>query len=145
MKTKEFTVEKAFWWANGMLVAEKAKHHAGCKSWCVKIPLEKDVLTTTYYEDAPISAMTEYFDKKQCEIDGPFNVVMTVNTKKGEKHVYTVQIGEMNFATKDLVELQTHLVHPTVLKLMRQASNQLEFKKVISVTSYVEEVENNEV
>lgn len=141
MKTKEFTVDKAFWWANGMFVAEKRKHHAGCKSWCTRIPLEGMELTTTYYCEAPAEAMTEYLHKKQCDINGPFNVVMTVKTKKGEEHVYTVQIGEMNFSTKDLDELRIHLVQPTALKLIRQASNELEFKKVISVTSYVEEVE----
>ena len=146
MKTKEFTVDKAFWWAPNMLVAEKRKHHAGCKSWCTRVPLKaEDVLTTTYYCEAPAEAMTEYLNKKQCDIDGPFKVVMTVKTKNGENHVYNVQIGEMNFATKDLDELHTHLVQPTVLKLIRQAANELGFKKVISVTSYVEEVENNEV
>lgn len=141
MKTKEFTVDKAFWWAPNLMVAEKRKHHAGCKSWCFKIPLEKDELTTTYYCDAPAFAMTEYLHKKQCDINSPFKVVMTVKTKKGEEHVYTVQIGEMNFATKDLDELYTHLVQPTVLKLIRQAGNELEFDEVVSVTAYVEEVE----
>lgn len=141
MKTKEFTVEKAFWWACGMLVAEKTKHHSQNKSWCCRVPLEGKELTTTYYCDAPVEAMTEYLNKKQCDINGPFKVVMTVKTKKGEEHVYTVQIGEMNFATKDLDELHTHLITPTVLTLMRQAANELEFKKVVSVTAYVEEVE----
>ena len=145
MKTKEFTIEKAFWWANGLFVAEKRKHHAGCRSWCTIVPLEaQDVLTTPYYYDAPAEAMTEYLNKKQCDINGPFKVVMTVKTKKGEEHVYTVKIGEMNFATKDLDDLTYELVHPTALKLVKQAANELEFKKVISVTAYVEEVENNE-
>ena len=122
-----------------MLVAEKCKHHAGCKSWCCKIPLEGQELTTTYYCDAPVDAMLEYLHDKHWEINGPFKVVMTVKTKKGEEHVYTVQIGEMNFATKDIDELRIHLVKPTALKLIRQAANELEFKKVISVTAYVED------
>lgn len=140
MKSSEFTVDKAFWWAPNMLVAEKPEHHAHGQVWCSKIPLkDKDVLTTTYYCEAPTEAMTEYLNKKQCDIDGPFKVVMTVKTKKGEEHVYNVQIGEMNFATKDLDELQTHLVNPTVLKLMRQAGNELKFNEVVSVTAYVED------
>ena len=124
-----------------MLVAEKRKHHAGCKSWCTRIPLEGQELTTMYYCDAPEAAMLEYLHDKHWEINCPFKVVMTVKTKKGEEHVYTVQIGEMNFATKDLDELRIHIVQPTALKLIRQAANELEFNKVISVTSYVEEVE----
>ena len=141
MKTKEFTIDNAFWWAPNMFVLEKRKHHSGCKSWCTRVTLKaEDVLTTTYYCEAPAEAMTEYLHKKQCDIDGPFNVVMTVKTKKGEEHVYTVQIGEMNFSTKDLDELHTHLIQPTVLKLLRQAADELEFNKVISVTAYVEEV-----
>lgn len=142
MKTSEFTVDKAFWWAPGMLVAEKIKHKSHKQCWITLAPLNaQDVLTTTYYCEAPADAMTEYLQKKQCDIDGPFNVVMTVKTKKGEEHVYTVQIGEMNFATKDLDELHTHLIQPTVLKLLREAANELEFKNVVSVTSYVEEVD----
>lgn len=141
MKTKEFTIDNAFWWAPNMLVPEIRKHHAGCKSWCCRIPLEGQELTTTYYCEAPAEAMTEYLHKKQCDINGPFKVVMTVKTKKGEEHVYTVQIGEMNFATKGWDELHTHLIQPTVLKLLRHAANELGFKKVISVTAYVEEVE----
>lgn len=142
MKTKEFTIDNAFWWGPNMLVLSKRKHHAGCKSWCTRIPLEGLESTATYYCEAPAEAMTEYLHKKQCDIDGPFNVVMTVKTKKGDVHVYTVQIGELNFATKDLDELYTHLVQPTALKLLREAAKELEFKKVISVTSYVEELED---
>jgi len=141
MKTKGFTVDNAFWWSPNLLVAEKPKHHAECKSWCFKIPLEGQELTTTYYCDAPESAILEYLHDKHWEINGPFKVVMTVKTKNGEEHVYNVQIGEMNFATKDLDELRTHLVHPTVLTLIRHAGNELEFDKVVSVTAYVEEVE----
>jgi hypothetical protein len=141
MKTKEFTVDKAFWWAPNLRVAEKP----GCKSWCTRIPLEGQELTTTYYCDAPVEAMTEYLNKKQCDINGPFKVVMTVKTKNGEEHVYNVQIGEMNFATKDLDELHTHLVQPTVLTLVRQAGNELEFNKVVSVTAYVEEGDTSEI
>jgi len=143
MKSSEITVDKAFWWAPNLLVAENPKHHEGYKSWCTRVPLEGQELTTTYYCEAPAEAMTEYLNKKQCDIDGPFKVVMTVKTKNGENHVYNIQIGEMNFATKDLDELHTHLVQPTVLKLIRQAGNELEFKKVISVTAYVEDDDEN--
>lgn len=142
MKTSEVTVDKAFWWAPGMLVAEKIKHKSHKQCWITLSPLNaQDVLTTTYYWDATKLAMAQYLHNKHWEIDGPFKVVMTVKTKKGEEHVYTVQIGEMNFATKELEELMTHIVRPTALKLIRQAANELEFKNVVSVTSYVEEVE----
>lgn len=140
MNSTECTVENAFWWAPNMLALEKRKHHAGYKSWCTRVPLkEEDVLTTTYYCDAPKLAMAHYLHDKHWEIDGPFKVFMTVKTKKGEEHVYTVQIREMNFSTKEFEDFMTHLVRPTALKLIRQAANELEFKKVVSVTAYVED------
>ncbi len=140
MKSSEVTLDKAFWWAKGMFVAEKRKHHAGCKSWCTKVPLKaEDVSTTYYYYDAPAIAMLEYLRNKHFEINGPFTVVMTVKTVDGESHVYNVSIGEINFATKELDGLYDDLVKPTALKLIKAAADELEFKKVISVTTYVED------
>lgn len=56
MKTKEFTVEKALWWARGLLVTEdKNKPNVSCMICPLKA---EDALTTPFCEDAPISAVT---------------------------------------------------------------------------------------
>lgn len=133
------TIEKAFFWAPGMLVSDDKTPGLRGKSWYTLVPLKGQELTTTYYYEAPEEAMLEYLHDKQWEINGPFNVVMTVKTKKGEEHVYTVQIGEMNFATKDIDDIRNSLVIPTALKLVREAANELRFNDVLSVTAYVEE------
>ena len=95
---------------------------------------------TMYCEDAPAMAMTDYLNKKQCDISGPFKVVMKVRTTEGKGFMYNVLISEINFATKDMVDLLRELVHPTALKLVMRAAKDLKFKDVASVTGYVEDV-----
>lgn len=94
---------------------------------------------TMYCEDAPAMAMTKYLQDKQCDIECPFKVVMKVRTTEGKGRMYSITITEINFATKDMVDLLDDLVRPTALKLVIQAAKELKFEEVASVTSYVED------
>lgn len=94
---------------------------------------------TMYCEDAPAMAMTKYLHDKQCDIEGPFKVVMKVRTTEGKGRMYCVTITEINFATKDMLDLLQELVRPTALKLVRQAAQELKFGEVEYVTAYVED------
>ena len=95
---------------------------------------------TMYCEDAPSMAMIDYLRRKQCDINGPFKVMMKVRTTEGKGLMYSVLISEINFATKDMVDLIREIVHPTALKMVKQAAKELKFEEVASVTAYVEDV-----
>ena len=139
MKSEEVTVDNALWWDKQMLLKEMEKSEWR-GSMCSKAVLNAmNSAYTTYCEDAPAIAMTDYLRKKQCDIDGPFKVLMKVRTTEGKGHMYSVTITEMNFATKDMVDLLRELVRPTTLKLVRQAAKELKFEEVASVTAYVED------
>ena len=142
MKSSEFTVADALWWDRKMLIADITKANLRGSPWFAKWALKAlDDPLMPYYCDAPLLAVTEYLHDKHCEIDGPFKIVMTVKTIDGDKRVYTVQIGEMNFATKDFQDVLDEIGRPTALKLVREAAKELKFEEVISVSAYVEEVE----
>lgn len=139
MKSAEITIDNALWWDKQMLLKEMEKSEWR-GSMCSKAVLNAmNSAYTMYCEDAPAMAMTDYLRKKQCDIDSPFKVVMKVRTTEGKGHMYSVTIGVMNFATKDMVDLLSELVRPTTLKMVRQAAKELEFKEVASVTAYVED------
>lgn len=139
MKSAELTIDNALWWDKQMLLKEMEKSEWR-GSMCSKAVLKAmNSAYTTYCEDAPAMAMTDYLNKKQCDIDGPFKVVMKVRTTEGKGHMYSATITEMNFATKDMVDLLRELVRPTTLKLVRQAAKELKFEEVASVTAYVED------
>lgn len=141
MKTEEITIGNALWWDKRMLISEITKpdlQRGPLCAACVLKALEDP--TTNYYSDAPLLAITEYLHDKQCDIDGPFKVVMKVRTIEGKGFMYNVLISEINFATKDMVDLQCHLARPTALKLIRQAAQELKFEEIEYVSAYVEEV-----
>ena len=109
-------------------------------SMCSKAVLDAmNSAYTMYCDDAPAMAMIGYLHKKQCNIDGPFKVMMKVRTTEGKGFMYSVLISEINFATKDMVDLLRELVHPTALKMVKQAAKELKFEDVASVTAYVED------
>lgn len=139
MKSAEITIDNALWWDKQMLLKEMEKSEWR-GSMCSKAILNAmNSAYTMYCEDAPSLAMTDYLRKRQCDIEGPFKVVMKVRTTEGKGRMYSVTITEMNFATKDIVELLQHLVRPTAMKLIIQAAKELKFEEVASVTAYVED------
>ena len=102
MKTEEIAIGNALWWDKRMLISEITKpdlQRGPLCAACVLKALEDP--TTNYYSDAPILAMTEYLHDKQCDIDGPFNVVMKVRTTEGKGRMYRVTINEINFARSE--------------------------------------------
>lgn len=139
MKSEEITIDSALWWDKQMLLKEMEKSEWR-GSMCSKAVLKAmNSAYTMYCEDAPAMAMTDYLRKRQCDIEGPFKVVMKVRTTEGKGRMYSVTISEINFATKDMVDLLQHLVHPTAMKLVLQAAKELKFEEVASVTAYVED------
>lgn len=136
----EVTIERALWWNKAMLLREMEKS-GWSGGMCGEAILEAmNRLETMYCEDAPALAMTSFLKEKQCDIRGPFTVYMKVKTKQGKGYIFNVSIGEINFATKDMVDFQRELVRPTSFKLVRQAAKELKFEDVLSVTAYVDEV-----
>lgn len=141
MKPEKFTVsiDRALWWDRNMLLREIEKPELRGSMLRKALLLAMDSPHTQYCEDAPAMAMVNYLHRKQCEIDSPFTVVMKVRTVDGKEHKYTVCVGEMNFATKNLEDLVQELVRPESLKLVRGAAKELKFEEVALVTSYVED------
>lgn len=137
MKSSEVTIDNALWWDKQMLLKEMEKSEWR-GSMCSRAVLNAmNSAYTTYCEDAPAMAMTDYLCKKQCDIDGPFKAVMKVRTKEGKGFMYSVTITEINFATKDMVDLLQELVRPTALRMVRQAAKELKFEDIAYVTAYV--------
>lgn len=140
MKSAEVTIDNALWWDKLMLLKEMEKSEWR-GSMCSKEVLNAmNSAYTMYCEDAPSMAIMKYLHDKQCDIEGPFKVVMKVRTTEGKGRMYSITITEINFATKDMVDLIRDLVHPTAIKLVRKASQELKFEEVASVTAYVEGV-----
>lgn len=139
MKSAEITIDNALWWDKQMLLKEMEKSEWR-GSMCSRAVLNAmNSAYTMYCEDAPSMAMIDYLKKKQCDINGPFKVVMKVRTTEGKGRMYSVTITEINFATKDMLDLLQELVKPTAMKLVRQADKELKFGEVASVTAYVED------
>lgn len=141
MRTKDITMNTAFAWDKQLLIAKMAKNEAnGILRGDVNLSQVLNNPYTAYFSDAPRNALTVYFKEHQCDIRGPFTVYMKVKTKQGKGYIYNVSIEEMNFATKDIVDLIKEVAIPQSIKLIREAAKEIPFADVVEVTSYVEGV-----
>jgi len=141
MRTKDITMKEAFAWDKQLLIAKMAKNEAnGILRGDVNISQVLNNPCTAYFSDAPRNALTVFFKEYQCDIRGPFTVYMKVKTKQGKGYIFNVSIVEMNFATKDIVDLIKEVAIPQSIKLVREAAREIPFADVVEVTSYVEGV-----
>lgn len=138
MKTEDYTLERAIYWDKGLLVKELVMSEWKDSMFSKAMFTVVESLETTYCRNAPEMAMTEYILRQQCDIRNPFTVYMNVKTKDGKEHIFNVSISELNFVTKDIVDLQRDIVTPTSFSLVWQASKEIKFNEVKSVTAYVE-------
>lgn len=143
MKTKEVTVKDAFAWSKQVLLSKLKKDKGDY------IVLDSDIAITLkdpetrYYEEAANGALIDYVCEKKRVFDSAFKVVMTVKTKDGVDHPYSITITQINFIGTDPYAINQELIKPTVIKIVRLASSEIPFSNVKSVTCYVEEVDNN--
>jgi hypothetical protein len=141
MRTKDITMKEAFAWDKQLLIAKMAKNEAnGILRGDVNLLQVLNNPYTAYFSDAPRNALTVFFKEYQCDIRGPFTVYMKVKTKQGKGYIFNVSIVEMNFATKDIVDLIKEVAIPQSIKLVREAAREIPFADVVEVTSYVEGV-----
>ena len=139
MRTKDITMKEAFAWDKQLLIAKMAKNEAnGILRGDVNLSQVLNNPYTAYFSDAPRNALTVFFKENQCDIRGPFTVYMKVKTKQGKGYIFNVSICEMNFATKDIVDLIKEVAIPQSIKLVKEASKEIPFADVVEVTSYVE-------
>lgn len=141
MRTKDITMKEAFAWDKQLLIAKMAKNEAnGILRGDVNLSQVLNNPYTAYFSDAPRNALTVFFKEYQCDIRGPFTVYMKVKTKQGKGYIFNVSIVEMNFATKDIVDLIKEVAIPQSIKIVREAAREIPFSDVVEVTSYVEGV-----
>lgn len=144
MKTKEVTVENAFAWSEKVLLDKLKKDKGDYIVLDADIALTLKDPGTRYYESAVNESLLEYIFQKGRVFDSAFKVVMTVKTKDGVDHPYSITITQIYFRVSDPDAINQELIKPTVRKLVLFASSEIPFSNVKSVTCYVEEVENNE-
>lgn len=141
MRTKDITMKEAFAWDKQLLITKMAKNEAnGILRGDVNLSQVLNNPYTAYFSDAPRNALTVFFKEYQCDIRGPFTVYMKVKTKQGKGYIFNVSIVEINFATKDIVDLIKEVAIPQSIKLVREAAKEIPFADVAEVTAYVEGV-----
>lgn len=141
MKTEEITIKDAFAWDRQVIVQTLIlKNNSSFILGDVNIARVIADPTTVYYSDAVKLAVTEYIVKKKCVLVNDIKVVMTVKTKDGIEHPYSMSAGRFFTPDSDLDTLQHELAKPTALKLIRFAAKEIPFADVESVSCYVEEV-----
>ena len=134
-------MKTAFAWDKQILIAKMAKDKAnGTLSGDFNLSQVLNNPYTAYFSDAPRNALTVYFKEHQCDIRGPFTVYLKVKTKQGKGYIYKLSICEMNFATKDILDLIKEVAIPQSIKIVREAAKEIPFSDVVEVTSYVEGV-----
>lgn len=141
MKTEVITIADAFAWDKHVICSNLMKENN--KSFIVfgmNIAKVLDDYRLIYYSDSVKLAVTEYIFKKMCVLDKDIKVVMTVKTKDGIEHPYSMVAGCFITNGADLDTLQQELAEPTAVKLIRLASKKIPFADVESVSCYVEEV-----
>lgn len=139
MRTKDITMKTAFAWDKQLLISKIAKNKDN-GILCSEVNLSQVLSNpyTAYFSDAPRNALTVFFKEYQCDIRSPFTVYMKVKTKQGKGYIFNVSICEMNFATKDIVDLIKEVAIPQSIKIVKEAAKEIPFADVVEVTSYVE-------
>ena len=142
MKTEGITIADAFAWDRQVIAQTLIlKNNSSFILGDVNISRVIADPTTVYYSDAVKLAVTEYIVKKKCVLDNDIKVVMTVKTKDGIEHPYSMAAGRFFTPDDDMDTLQQELAKPTAVKLIRFASKEIPFAEVDSVSCYVEEVD----
>lgn len=144
MKTKEITVADAFAWSKQVLLAKLKKDKGDYIVLDADVALTLKDPETRYYEGAVDEAIFEYYFEKDRVFDRDFKIVMTVKTKDGADHPYSITITQINLKSTDPYVINQELIKPSTMKLVRLASKEIPFADVKSVSCYVEELDATE-
>ncbi len=139
MKIEE-RIDNAFAWSKQVLLSKLKKDKGDCIVLDADIAKTLEDPYTTYYEDAIQMALLEYlFKKRGVLVDEKFKVTLFVRGKKAGG-VFPMTIGPVfGFGGNDIETLKQHIVIPTTLKLVAEASKEFPFSEVESVTCCVED------
>lgn len=139
MKIEE-RVDNAVAWSKQVLLGKLKKDKGDCIVLDADIARTLEDPFTTYYEDAIQMALLEYlFKKRGVLVDETFKVTLFVQGKKSSG-VFPMTIGPVfGFGGNDIETLKQHIVIPTALKLVAEASKDFPFSEVEYVTCCVED------
>ena len=142
MKTKEIKIANAFAWDKQVLMKTLMKENN--RSWIafgadLSKVIDKEDLS--YYSDAVKTAITSYALEKKLVLDKVINITMTVKTKDGVDHPYSISAGGfVTSADANLEALMQDIAKPLAIKLVTEASREIPFADVEYVSCCVEEV-----
>lgn len=141
MKTDTYTITDAFAWDKQVLAVTLMKeNNRSFIAFGADLSKVLDNPDLNYYSDAVKVAITAYAMKKNLVLDKTIRITMTVKTKDGVDHPFNMSMGRF-VVTKDPDVVQQDLVKPAAISLAREASKEIPFADVESVSCYVEEVE----
>ena len=142
MKTKEITIANAFAWDKQVLMKTLMKENN--RSWIAfGADLSKviDNEGLSYYSDAVKMAIAAYAAENKFVLDKTIKIVLSVKTKDGVDHPYSMSAeGFVTSADTDLDAIKQDIAKPLAIKLVTEASREIPFADVESVSCYVEEV-----
>ena len=142
MKTEIYTIANAFAWDKSVLMKTLMKENN--RSWIAfGADLSKviDNGDLSYYSDAVKGAITAYAIAKKLVLDKTINITMTVKTKDGVDHPYSISAGGfVTSADTDLDAIKQDIAKPLAIQLVTEASREIQFSDVDCVSCYVEEV-----
>lgn len=142
MKTEIYTIANAFAWDKSVLMKTLMKENN--RSWIafgadLSKVIDNDDLS--YYSDAVKMTIESYALEKKLVLDKTINITMTVKTKDGVEHTYSMSAGGfVTSADTDLESLMQDIAKPLAIKIVTEASREIPFADVEYVSCYVEEV-----
>ena len=118
MKTKEIKIANAFAWDKSVLMKTLMKENN--RSWIAfGADLSKviDNEGLSYYSDAVKTAFVIYALEKKLVLDKTINITMTVKTKDGVDHPYSISAGGfVTSADTDLEALMQDIAKPLAIQ-----------------------------
>lgn len=143
MKTETITISNAFAWDKSVLMKTLMKeNNRSFIAFGADLSKVIDNADLNYYSDAVKLAITAYAKEKNGVLDKAIKVIMTVKTKDGVDHPYNMSMGRFVGPYDNTDDVQQDLVKPSAAVLIREASKEIPFADVESVSCYVEEVED---
>lgn len=145
MKTETYTIKDAFAWDKHVLMKKlMLENNKSFVLGDVNLGPVIGVPSTPYYSTAVHMSMTRYIADKVCILDHDIKVEMTVKTKDGIEHPFNIRLGHLFNSDSNMVDLIREIVEPTVATLASEASKEIKFSDVESVSCYVEEINSIE-
>lgn len=140
MKTETYTITDAFAWDKQVLAVTLMKeNNRSFIAFGADLSKVLDNPDLTYYSDAVKMAITAYVNQKNGALDKTIRITMTVKTKDGVDHPFNMSMGRFVGPYNDPILFRDEMVNPSTISLAREASKEIPFADVESVSCCVEE------